>query len=210
LGYYGEPVGPIDPKVMDKVMDLPRTEQFKNWKPEGYDKSIEEIRREIGPDLPDDDLLLKILIPGKPGKSAKPRKRPPLPAVKPTPTPGPPAEFPSEFIVDVDGDVFNVKLSPVLDSAVKAEETAETGGSEKTAGPGDIPPGAVLCGMPGLVLSIDAKVGDTVNEGDSVAIIEAMKMRRSIEAPHGGEVKEIRAREGEMVETEDILMVVQK
>ena len=210
LGYYGEPVGPIDPKVMDKVMSLPRTEQFKNWKPEGYDKSIEELRREIGPDLSDDDLLLKILIPGKPGKSAEPKNKPPLPPAKPTPTPGPPAEFPSEFRVDVDGDVFNVKISPVLDGAVKAAETAEAGGPEKTASPEDIPPGAVLCGMPGLVLSIDAKVGDTVNKGDSVAIIEAMKMRRHINAPYCGEVKEIRAREGEMVEAEDILMVVQK
>ena len=109
----------------------------------------------------------------------------------------------------MDGDVFNVKILPGLDGAVKAVETAEAGGSEKTASPEDIPPGAVLCGMPGLVLSIDAKVGDTVNKGDSVAIIEAMKMRRSIDAPHGGEVKEIRAQEGEMVETEDILMVVQ-
>jgi pyruvate/oxaloacetate carboxyltransferase len=115
LGYYGEPVGLIDPKVMDRVMSLPRTEQFKNWKPEGYDKSLEELRREIGPDLSDDDLLLKILIPGKPADSAAPKKKPPLPAVKPTPTPGSPAEFPSEFRVDVDGDVFNVKISPVLD-----------------------------------------------------------------------------------------------
>ena len=190
-------------------MSLPRTEQFKNWKPEGYDKPIEELRREIGPDLSDDDLLLKILIPGKPGKSAEPKNKPPLPPAKPTPTPGPPAEFPSEFRVDVDGDVFNVKISPVLDGAVKAAETAEAGGPQKTVSPEDIPPGAVLCGMPGLVLSIEAKVGDPVNKGDLVAIIEAMKMRRHINAPHGGEVKEIRAREGEMVETEDILMVVQ-
>ncbi|NQT55805.1 MAG: pyruvate carboxylase subunit B [Desulfobacteraceae bacterium] len=209
LGLYGEPVGPIDPKVTDRVMNLPRTAQFKNWKPEGYEKSVEEFRQELGPELSDDELLLKILIPGKSVKRAEPKKKPPLPAVKPTPTPGRPAEFPTEFRVDVDGDVFNVKISPVLDGAVKAAETAEAGGPEKIASPEDIPPGAVLCGMPGLVLSIDVKVGDTVNKGDLVAIIEAMKMMRHINAPHGGEVKEIRAREGEMVETEDILMVVQ-
>jgi biotin carboxyl carrier protein len=190
-------------------MNLPRTAQFKNWKPEGYEKSVEEFRQELGPELSDDELLLKILIPGKSVKRAEPKKKPPLPAVKPTPTPGRPAEFPTEFRVDVDGDIFNVKISPVLDGAVKAAETAEAGGPEKIASPEDIPPGAVLCGMPGLVLSIDVKVGDTVNKGDLVAIIEAMKMMRHINAPHGGEVKEIRAREGEMVETEDILMVVQ-
>ena len=208
LGYYGEPVVPIDPEVMDKVMNLSRTEHFKNWTPEGYDKPIEELRREIGQELSDDDLLLKILIPGKPVKRAEPKKKPPLLSAKPATTPAPSAEFPSEFAVDVDGDVFNVKISPVSGGALKAAETAEAGGSEKTAGPDEVPPGAVLCGMPGLILSIEVKAGDPVKEGDLVAIIEAMKMRRHVNAPHGGEVKEIRVQEGEMVEPEDILMVV--
>jgi biotin carboxyl carrier protein len=62
--------------------------------------------------------------------------------------------------------------------------------------------------MAGLVLSIEAKVGDSVNPGEIVAMIEAMKMRRRINAPHGGVVKEIRVREGDMVDAEDVLMVV--
>jgi pyruvate carboxylase len=208
LGYYGEPVVPIDPKVMDRVMSLPRTKQFENWKPEAYEKSVEELRQEIGPELSDDDLLLKILIPGKPVKRAEPKKKAPLPAGKAAATLGPTAEFPSEFTVDVDGEVFNVKISPVLDGAVKGEGTAEAGAPKKAGGPEEVPPGAVLCGMPGLILSIEAKVGDHVNEGDLIAIIEAMKMRRHVNAPHSGEVKEIRASEGDMVDPEDILMVV--
>jgi biotin carboxyl carrier protein len=63
--------------------------------------------------------------------------------------------------------------------------------------------------MAGLVLSIEAKVGSTVNPGDLLAMIEAMKMRRHINAPHGGVVKEIWAREGEIVEPGDVLMVVE-
>ena len=63
--------------------------------------------------------------------------------------------------------------------------------------------------MAGLVLSIEAKVGDSVAAGDLVAMIEAMKMRRHVHAPHGGVVKEIRAQEGEIVEPEDVLMVVE-
>ena len=59
LGYYGEPVVPIDQNVVDRAMSLPRSKAFLNWKPEGYLKSVEELRREIGPDLSDDDLLLK-------------------------------------------------------------------------------------------------------------------------------------------------------
>ncbi|NIR15739.1 MAG: biotin carboxyl carrier protein, partial [Desulfobacterales bacterium] len=63
--------------VMDRVMSLPRTKQFENWKPEAYEKSVEELRQEIGPELSDDDLLLKILIPGKPVKLAEPKKKAP-------------------------------------------------------------------------------------------------------------------------------------
>jgi len=47
-----------------------------------------------------------------------------------------------------------------------------------------------------------------VKAGDLVAMIEAMKMRRHLNAPHGGVVKEILAHVGEIVEPNDILMVV--
>jgi pyruvate/oxaloacetate carboxyltransferase/biotin carboxyl carrier protein len=208
LGYYGEPVVPIDQEVMDMIMRLPRTKQFQNWTPEGYDESIEELRQKNGPDLSDDDLLLKILIPGWPVKSTKPKKTPSHPAGKSCQALDLSAEFPSRFSVDVDGDVFNVKISPVQ-GIVSAEDAVEVEGAENILGVKEIPPGAFLSGMPGLILSIDVKVGDHINEGDQVAIIEAMKMRRLVNAPHSGEVKEICAKEGEMVESKDILMVVQ-
>jgi oxaloacetate decarboxylase (Na+ extruding) subunit alpha len=64
LGYYGKPAYPLDQGLMDRVMSLPRTQEFLDWRPEGYLKSVEELRQEIGPDLSDDDLLLKILIGG--------------------------------------------------------------------------------------------------------------------------------------------------
>jgi biotin carboxyl carrier protein len=51
-------------------------------------------------------------------------------------------------------------------------------------------------------------VGDSVSKGDPLAMIEAMKMRRHVLSPQGGIVKEIWAKEGEIVESEDILMVV--
>ena len=63
--------------------------------------------------------------------------------------------------------------------------------------------------MAGLILSIEAKVGASIREGDLVAIIEAMKMRRHVNSPRSGVVKEICAHEGEMVTPEDVLMVVE-
>lgn len=206
LGYYGEPVVPIDPNVMDRIMNLPRTAELLNWKPEGYLKSVEEIRRRMGPELSDDELLLRVLIPGKPAKQpAKPGReaqRAPAPVREAASF-----DFPTEFSVDVDGDLFTVKIAPVWNGN---EDVGTACRVEKTKGPENVlPKGAVVSGMAGLVLSIEVGVGDVVAEGDTVALIEAMKMRRRLSSPHGGLVKEILAREGEMVNPEDVLMVVQ-
>jgi pyruvate/oxaloacetate carboxyltransferase/biotin carboxyl carrier protein len=213
LGYYGEPAAPIDRKVMDRVMSLPRTEAFRDWKPDGYEKSIEELRQEIGPELSDDDLLLKTLIPGKPVKpSGKGRDTKPAPAPalgKGTGSVGPAADFPTEFEVDVDGEVFNVKISPVRETGSGTDKAPAPRGPEKRGEPEEVPPGALLCGMAGLVLSIEVEVGDRVKAGDRVAVIEAMKMRRHVNSPRRGVVKEIRVSVGEMVYPRDILMVVE-
>ena len=205
LGYYGEPAAPIDQNVMDRVMNSTRAKQFINWKPDGYDKSIEEFRREIGPGLTDDELLLKILIPGKPLKGGEHKEQVTAPVAKPMAPGSPPVNLPTEFSVDVDGEVFHVKMSPVWGGAERTTGRERPEGAKRRK---ELPSGAVLCGMAGLILSIEAKVGARVNAGELVAVIEAMKMRRHVNCPHGGVVKEICAREGEMVEPEDVLMVV--
>jgi pyruvate/oxaloacetate carboxyltransferase/biotin carboxyl carrier protein len=209
MGYYGEPAAPIDQNIVDRVMSSPRAKDFVDWKPEGYDKSVEELRREIGPELSDDELLLKVLIPGKPVSCGEPQKTATPSAIKATAPFRPPADLPTEFTVDVDGEVFNVKISPVWDGAGRTERTMEEERPKKAKRPKELPSGALLCGMAGLVLSIEAKVGAHVNAGDLVAIIEAMKMRRHVNSPHNGMVKEIWVHVGEMVNPEDILMVVE-
>ena len=86
LGYYGELIAPMDQNVLDKIMSLPRRKEFLEWKSDGYDKSIEELRAEHGPELSDDELLLKILIPGKtvkPGRVRKPGQTTPAEAIGP-------------------------------------------------------------------------------------------------------------------------------
>jgi pyruvate carboxylase subunit B len=141
-------------------------------------------------------------------KRAEPKKGPTPPVTKAKAAVGPPADFPTEFAVDVDGEVFNVKISPKWDGAGTAM-AIEAEKPEAAKKPKELPPGAVLCGMAGLILSIEAKVGASIHEGDLVAIIEAMKMRRHVNAPRSGVVKEILAHEGEMVTPEDLLMVVE-
>jgi pyruvate/oxaloacetate carboxyltransferase len=114
LGFYGESAGPIDQNVKDKIMATPRGKQLANWQPQGRFKPLEELRKEIGPDLSDDELLLRIMVPGQRLKHGEPKKRAGAPAAKPAaPVSVVPSEFPTEFNVDVDGEVFNVKISPV-------------------------------------------------------------------------------------------------
>jgi pyruvate/oxaloacetate carboxyltransferase len=208
LGYYGEPVVPVDQNVKDKVMNLPRTKEFLNWTPEGYLKTVEEIRKEVGADLSDDDLLLKLLIPGQPVRNGKPEKKIVKTTAKPAVSGAMPADFPREFSVDVDGEVFNVKISPVCNGSENITAAQQQDDSKTSKKPVKLPAGAVLSGMAGLVLSFEVKVGDQVKAGDLVAIVEAMKMRRHVNCPHGGVVKEICAQEGEIIEPEDLLMVV--
>jgi len=208
LGLYGKTAFPIDQNLMDKIVSLPQTKKFLDWKPQGYLKSVEELRQEVGPELSDDELLLKVLIPGKKLKRGEIKKRAGAPAAKAAAPAGQPsdlAEVPTHFSVDVDGEVFNVKISPLWDG-IEAETAVEKGQVSKK--PKGLPEGAVLCGMPGLILSISVKVGDSVAEGGQLAIVEAMKMRRQILLHRQGVVREICAAEGEIVDPETVLMVV--
>jgi len=60
-----------------------------------------------------------------------------------------------------------------------------------------------------MVLSLRVKVEDIVNEGDTVAIIEAMKMENTVHAPHSGTVKEIFVAEGDTVAPGDIILSIE-
>ena len=64
--------------------------------------------------------------------------------------------------------------------------------------------------MPGRILDIEVAVGDTVESGQGVAIIEAMKMENELRALAGGVVKEIRTRVGDAVNKNDILVVLEE
>ena len=66
--------------------------------------------------------------------------------------------------------------------------------------------GDVLSPLAGKIVSIDVKVGQTVEEGAQVATIEAMKMNTYIFAPKSGRVESIHANPGDGVEEGTVLL----
>jgi len=67
----------------------------------------------------------------------------------------------------------------------------------------------VLAHITGTVWKIEVDVGDTVQEGDTVVILESMKMEMPVEAEDPGTVKEILCKEGQSVSEGDSLVVLE-
>ena len=61
----------------------------------------------------------------------------------------------------------------------------------------------------GTVWKIEVAVGDTVEDGDTVVILESMKMEMPVESEDDGTVSEIRCEEGQSVQEGDVLVVLE-
>ncbi|MDX6601190.1 MAG: acetyl-CoA carboxylase biotin carboxyl carrier protein [Solirubrobacterales bacterium] len=61
----------------------------------------------------------------------------------------------------------------------------------------------------GSVWKIEVAVGDKIEDGDTVVILESMKMEIPVEAEDDGTVKEIRCEEGQSVSEGDVLVVLE-
>ncbi|MDE5579380.1 MAG: biotin/lipoyl-binding protein, partial [Alistipes sp.] len=66
----------------------------------------------------------------------------------------------------------------------------------------------VKCPLPGTVLAVKVAVGDTVAPGQTLAVLEAMKMENNIDASCGGVVKQILVQPGATVMEGDSLIVI--
>ncbi len=62
----------------------------------------------------------------------------------------------------------------------------------------------------GTVWKIEKKVGDEVQAGDVLVILESMKMEMPVEAPEDGKVAEIRCKETQAVNEGDVLVVLSR
>jgi len=66
----------------------------------------------------------------------------------------------------------------------------------------------MIAPMPGMIVRYEKKVGDTVTEGETVVILEAMKMENALPAPANGTIKEINFGVGDSVSKNDVLCII--
>jgi biotin carboxyl carrier protein len=107
---------------------------------------------------------------------------------------GQPAE-PGTFSVELKGRVVPVKL--IDRKHRRTGEPVESGQQYLTAP------------MPGKVVRLLLTVGDRVNAGQGVLVVEAMKMQNEIKSRNAGVISELRVKEGDAVTANQVLAVVQ-
>lgn len=69
--------------------------------------------------------------------------------------------------------------------------------------------GSVEAPVPGNVVAVHVQAGDTVRAGESVAVLESMKMHNEITAPVGGEVRAVHCKAGDQVAFGEVLLEIQ-
>ncbi len=120
-----------------------------------------------------------------PAPAAPPVAAPPVaaPPVQPAPAAAPPKPAPPK---------------PAPPAAAPAPAAAASGSGTSVKAP-----------MPGMVIKYEKNVGDAVNEGETIVVIEAMKMENALPAPASGVVVAINYSSGDSVAKDDVLAVIE-
>jgi len=202
-GLYGKSPAPVSEKIRRQVIgdDEVITVRPADLLEPVYEKMKAEAAK-AGLVKKEEDVLTYILYPAiapaflKGEKKAEelPRKQPHLTQAD---------TIPDQMEIEVDGEIFSVRIVSVGGNAV---ETA-------SITPRKIPRGEVSGGirsnMQGMVLKVLVSRGAAVRKGETLLVLEAMKMENPIHSPVDGQVTEIYVDAGDVVQNGDVLLVVQ-
>ncbi len=104
-------------------------------------------------------------------------------------------------------DVDSAPASPAQPAA--GPETAPVGAIKESAPTLAVDGELITAPLPGRVLSVAVRVGQAVNKGDELCVIEAMKMGNSVKAQRAGTIKEVLVSPGQVVALGAALMVIE-
>ncbi len=96
-----------------------------------------------------------------------------------------------------------VKVQPVTAKPVATAATASAPAAAPVSG------NAIKTPLPGVIIDVKVKVGDTVKKGDTVVVLEAMKMENNINADRDGKVVAIQVAKGDTVADGAALVVLE-
>jgi pyruvate carboxylase subunit B len=150
----------------------------------------------------EEDVLTYILYPAiAPSFLKGERTLEALPRTQPAAQPV--SGMPGQMEVEVDGEVFSIRIISVGGNATQVASVT----------PQKVPRGEMAGGiksnMQGMVLKVSVSRGAVVKKGDTLLVLEAMKMENPIHSPVDGKVIEIFVDTGDVVQNGDVLLVVQ-
>jgi pyruvate carboxylase subunit B len=119
------------------------------------------------------------------------------------------------FYVSVDGIAEEVIVETLNEIEISGNGASKANGKKKETSktssgrPRPNHAGCVTTAMPGTIVAVKANVGDKVNAGDGVLVIEAMKMENEIQASTTGTVVAVHVKKGDSVTPDESLLEIQ-
>jgi pyruvate carboxylase subunit B len=121
---------------------------------------------------------------------------------------GHPAEGGRPYFIYVDGQLEEVMVESLLEVIPSADGQIDLSAVGQSTRPKAIKEGDVTTPIPGVVVKVQVRLGEEVTQGQTVLIVEAMKMQSEIHTPIGGVVKRINVAEGDRVNPDEVLIAV--
>ncbi len=219
-GEYGATPAPVNKELQQRVLDgsdpiTCRPADLLEPELEKQTRELTRIAKEQDIRLADDivdDVLTYALFPQIGLKFLKNRDNPdafePPPTDRRQPLAATPAKKPAggpaSYTVTVNGRKFKVEV------AENGELASVASTSEKLSSPSATTAGSdgrtVAAVLAGNVFKVNVSIGDSVDEGDALLVIEAMKMETAISAPVAGKVTAVNVVEGDAVKVGDALV----
>ncbi|MDX1991291.1 MAG: biotin/lipoyl-containing protein [bacterium] len=113
-----------------------------------------------------------------------------------------------EVVVEQRDGEYEILLGGHLFAARVLDERAQLMASRRGGGFTETGEITIRAPMPGLVVAIPVSEGDTVKAGQTVVILESMKMQNELKSPRDGTVQRISAEAGQTVEQKKILVTI--